>query len=72
MGGRQNLSLLCKSIPRFMPASTALPIWNIHADILRALQGPRDAHRFERIIAFADTGCIEEGNRKAAQIGPQL
>lgn len=50
MGGRQNLSLLCKSIPRFMPASTALPIWNIHADILRALQGGH------RLVLVAPTG----------------
>ena len=25
--------------PDFMPASTALPIWKIHADILRTLRG---------------------------------
>lgn len=36
--------------PDFMPASTALPIWKIHADILRTLRGGN------RLVLVAPTG----------------
>lgn len=38
------------SAPDFMPASTALPIWKIHADILRTLRGGN------RLVLVAPTG----------------
>jgi len=40
----------CLACQPFMPASTALPIWKIHADILRTLQGGN------RLVLVAPTG----------------
>ena len=43
---------MCDSMvaPHSMPASTALPIWKIHADILRTLRGGN------RLVLVAPTG----------------